>query len=145
MNKQFSILLTFIDNDNYYYLLDLDTIKNTVSFHPLKDNNTKSDYHLELKSSALVKVVDELNGIEINNIKYDGKGSLELLRQGKIDEIFDALSHSLTKKSNLIITMPKLLSELSDTYKTDIPITDALKTFISEINQLNDWKIFIEN
>lgn len=145
MNKQFSILLTFIDNDNYYYLLDLDTIKNTVSIHPLKDNNTKSDYHLELKSSALVKVVDELNGIEINNIKYDGKGSLELLRQGKIDEIFDGLSHSLTKKSNLIITIPKILSELSDTYKTDIPITDALKTFISEINQLNDWKIFIEN
>jgi hypothetical protein len=45
------------------------------------------------------------------------------------------------KTKNLLLIVPNLLNILSSTYETDLSLIEAIKTFIGEIRELDDWKI----
>ncbi|MBQ6334979.1 MAG: hypothetical protein IJI46_07935 [Erysipelotrichaceae bacterium] len=152
MEERFNIHVIIDDEGNKTHLLaTVDTKANEVLISqgkPLDDSdaaieklfNEKVNYHLNISSSFVVRLVDELQGIEVKGEKIDGKKALQLVRDDKLDEVVDALSKTLEKR-NLLKTIPSLLTSLNDTYQMDIAFMDIFKTLLSEINEINDWKV----
>ena len=152
MKQQFNIHTLITDVQKKIHLfVTVDTKANLVYIYPAKPENDsdeaigalfnkKVDYHLNISSDFVVKLVDELGGIEIENKKCDGKTALQLIREDRLDDVVDATADVLDKK-NLLTTIPALLKNLSDTYEMDIAIQDIVKTLFSEIRELKDWKI----
>ncbi len=160
MEKVFDIHATLIDQDNHgkkeHFFIHVDTIKNDTKIYQLDDAlidetkevdeqlkalfSRKAEYKMEILSDLMIRLVNELGGIDVDGSHIDGKTALKLIHEGGFDRIVDAIVKALSKK-NLILTIPNLLNSLGDTYKTDVPLLEAIKAFIGEISELNDWKI----
>ena len=160
MKKQFTIHCVLIDteNDNRkdHLFVKVDTVANHAGLceiaHSLMDPETEDtdsklkelfgllpDYHLKVKSDLLIKLVDQLGGIVIDNKTVNGKQTLKLFREKRLDDIVEAIGKALGGK-NLLKTVPSLLNILSENYETDMPIMDIVKTILGEVNDLKDWK-----
>ena len=160
MNSRFSIHAVLIDtqNDNKktHLFAKADTIANHTDIFQLTDEmiderrdidaqlkdlfGSKADYKIEILSDLIVKLTDELGGIDVNGRHINGTQALQLICEDRFDDVIDAIFKALGKK-NLLFTIPGLLNTLKDSYTTDLPMADALKTFVSEIPDLNKWKI----
>ena len=160
MDKTFSIHAVLTDtgraNGKTHLLAQVDTVKNRTLIYQLspamidegKDIDAQlndlfgktPEYKIEILSDLIVKLTDRLGGIDTSSGHIDGKQALQSVYDGHFDEVIDAIGKTLAKK-NLLLTVPGLLNALNDTYKTDLPLAEAIKTFISEIPELNDWKI----
>ncbi|MBQ9425988.1 MAG: hypothetical protein IJU42_08610 [Erysipelotrichaceae bacterium] len=160
MKKQFTIHCVLIDTENNnskdHLFVRVDTIANHADLyeisHSLMDPDTEDsdsklkqlfktvpDYHLKVKSDLLIRLVDQLGGIVIDGRTTDGKQTLLLFREKRLDDIVEAIGKALGGK-NLLKTVPSLLSILSENYETDMPIMDIVKTILGEVNDLKDWK-----
>lgn len=152
MENRFNIHTIITDEQRKIHLfVRTDTIANRVYiYHAKPENDTdeaieklfdeKVNYHLNISSDFVIRLVDELGGISIDGKKTDGKTALELIRNDQLDDVVNAVSNTLENK-NLIKVIPSLLSSLSDTYSMDIAVMDIIKTLWSEIRELKDWKI----
>lgn len=160
MNSIFSIHAVLIDTQNgnrkTHLLLKGDTVKNRTDIYQLSDSlidenkdidvqikelfGLTPDYQVQILSDLITKLTDELGGIDVGGKHIDGRQALQLVHEDHFDEVIDAIVKALSKK-NLIFTIPGLLNALKDSYKTDLPLAEAIKTFISEIPELGDWKI----
>ncbi|MCR4632923.1 MAG: hypothetical protein K5648_02225 [Erysipelotrichaceae bacterium] len=160
MDKTFSIHAVLTDtgraNKKTHLLAQVDTVRNHTLIYQLSDTLIDEDkdidsqlhdlfhetpgYKIEILSDLIVKLTDKLGGIDLPGGHIDGRQALQSVYDGHFDEVIDAIGKTLAKK-NLLLTVPGLLNALSDTYKTDLPLMEAIKTFISEIPELNDWKI----
>ena len=58
----------------------------------------------------------------------------------RFNQIIEAIAQSMGKK-NLLLTVPNLLNVLSNTYETDLSLIEAIRAFIGEIRELDDWKV----
>ena len=152
MKEQFNIHTLITDDQKKIHLfVTVDTAANRIYIHSAKPENDSDeaigalfnkdvDYHLNISSDFVVRLVDELGGIQIEDKTCDGKTALQLIREDKLDDVVDATADVLEKK-NLLTTIPALLKKLSDTYEMDIAIKDIITTLFSEIRELKDWKI----
>ena len=160
MNSIFTIHAVLIDTQNgsrkTHLLLKGDTIRNRTDIYQLSDSlidenndidaqikelfDLTPDYQVQILSDLITKLTDELGGIDVGGQHIDGRQALQLVHEDHFDEVIDAIVKALSKK-NLIFTIPGLLNALKDSYKTDLPLAEAIKTFISEIPELGDWQI----
>ena len=160
MEKQFTICATLIDTqrnnrlDIFFVLID--TIANRTYIYQLADElidpskdakelikelfNRDPDYQIRIKSDFLIRLVDELGGIDCGGRHIDGMQALAEVHDHHFDEVADAIAKKM-KTKNLLLIVPNLLNILSSTYETDLSLIEAIKTFIGEIRELDDWKI----
>ncbi|MBQ1624670.1 MAG: hypothetical protein II096_01400, partial [Erysipelotrichaceae bacterium] len=107
----------------------------------LKDLFDKTpNYYIDISSDLLIKLVDQLGGIDVGGLHIDGNAAMKEVKNSHFDLVIDGIAKALGKK-NLLLTVPSLVNTLKDTYKSDLNLMDAIKIFISEIGELNDWKI----
>ena len=144
MKQQFTIETILIDTElgsEERLFVSIDTQANRMKIYEnlTEEKFPNTDYHIRVKSDLLVNLVDQLGGIIIDNKKQDGKDTLKLLRENRIDAIVEAIGKAFSGK-NLLLTLPPLLSSLGDYYSSDIPFMDIIKTVLSEVNDLKDWK-----
>ena len=98
------------------------------------------NYYIDISSDLLIKLVDQLGGIDVGGLHIDGNAAMKEVKNSHFDLVIDGIAKALGKK-NLLLTVPSLVNTLKDTYKSDLNLMDAIKIFISEIGELNDWKI----
>ncbi len=160
MEKQFTICATLIDaqrnNRPDIFFVLIDTIANRTYIYQLADElidpskdakelikelfNRDPDYQIRIKSDFLIRLVDELGGIDCRGRRIDGREALAEVHDHHFDEVADAIAKKM-KTKNLLLIVPNLLNILSSTYETDLSLIEAIKTFIGEIRELDDWKI----
>ena len=142
MKEKFTIETILIDtelNNQEKLFVEIDTIANRMKIHENLKDLPISDYHIRIKSDMLVNLVDQLGGIVVDNQKRSGKDTLKLLRENRIDAIVEAIGKAFSGK-NLLLTLPSMLSSLNEYYRSDIPFMDIIRTILSEVKDLNDWK-----
>ena len=160
MEKRFTICASLVDSqrderrDDFFVLID--TIANRTYIYQLEDDlsdpgeNAVSkkkklfgkdpDYRITIKSEFLIRLVDELGGIDYSGFHINGAQAMEEVHNGSFGKIIEAIAQTLGKK-NLLLAVPNLLNVLNSTYETDLSLIEAVKTFIGEIRELDDWKI----
>ena len=142
MKQQFTIETILIDtelNNEEKLFVEIDTLANRMKIYENLNDFPAADYHVKVKSDLLVNLVDQLGGIIVDNKKRNGKDTLKLLRENRIDAIVEAIGRAFSGK-NLLLTLPSILSSLNEYYSSDIPFMDIVKTILSEVNDLKDWK-----
>lgn len=142
MKQQFTIETILIDtelNNEEKLFVEIDTLANRMKIYENLNDFPAADYHVKVKSDLLVNLVDQLGGIIVDNKKRNGKDTLKLLRENRIDAIVEAIGRAFSGK-NLLLTLPSMLSSLNEYYSSDIPFMDIVKTILSEVNDLKDWK-----
>ncbi|MBR4471647.1 MAG: hypothetical protein IKS54_10105 [Erysipelotrichaceae bacterium] len=142
MKQQFTIETILIDtelNNEEKLFVEIDTLANRMKIYENLNDFPAADYHVKVKSDLLVNLVDQLGGIIVDNKKQNGKDTLKLLRENRIDAIVEAIGRAFSGK-NLLLTLPSMLSSLNEYYSSDIPFMDIVKTILSEVNDLKDWK-----
>ncbi len=142
MKQQFTIETILIDtelNNEEKLFVEIDTLANRMKIYENLNDFPAADYHVKVKSDLLVNLVDQLGGIIVDNKKRNGKDTLKLLRENRIDAIVEAVGRAFSGK-NLLLTLPSMLSSLNEYYSSDIPFMDIVKTILSEVNDLKDWK-----
>ena len=153
MEKLFSvnglIIDTGDDDKQYTYYFMVDTIANKADIYYLEDRNlldkliehlnSKPDYSLTVKSGALEKLVDQLGNVKVDGKKITGKEAVAVAREGRLDDVLEGMLKSLSGK-NLFLVLPGLLNSVSDNFKTDIPLSELLKTALSEVGDLDKWR-----
>lgn len=142
MKQQFTIETILIDtelNNEEKLFVEIDTLANRMKIYENLNDFPAADYHVKVKSDLLVNLVDQLGGIVVDNKKRNGKDTLKLLRENRIDAIVEAIGRAFSGK-NLLLTLPSMLSSLNEYYSSDIPFMDIVKTILSEVNDLKDWK-----
>ena len=162
MEKKFTVYGIVIDqtdnNKGYHFFANVDTDANLAkAFYidrGLMGENSDQydakirkifdlavDYHLFVTSNALSVLVDTLGGITVKGKKADGEAALELLKDGQLMEVAEGVANALSSSGkSLMLQIPGLLSALKDTYSTDMPLMDVIKTAIGEIGDLKKWK-----
>jgi len=163
MEKTFNINATLTDtsrnNRKVRFYVTVDTVSNRIDIVQLKagaiDEKKDSDaqmekifgerpsYHMEVLSDLLVDLVDQLGGIEVKGKQVDGKKAFEMADAGELDDVCDGVLRSLRKK-NLLLTLPSLLSSLNANYRMDLSVGDLIKLVLSEVGELNDWKVSLK-
>lgn len=140
--NDFFVLVDTIANRTYIYQLDdeLTDPAEDVRVHMKKLFNRDPDYQITIKSEFLIRLVDELGGIDYKNRRISGTEAMEEVHSNHFGQIVEAIAKSMGKK-NLLLAVPNLLSVLSNTYETDLSLIEAIKTFIGEIRELDDWKV----
>lgn len=142
MKQQFTIETILIDtelNNEEKLFVEIDTLANRMKIYENLNDFPAADYHVKVKSDLLVNLVDQLGGIIVDNKKRNGKDTLKMLRENRIDAIVEAIGRAFSGK-NLLLTLPSMLSSLNEYYSSDIPFMDIVKTILSEVNDLKDWK-----
>ena len=142
MKQQCTIETILIDtelNNEEKLFVEIDTLANRMKIYENLNDFPAADYHVKVKSDLLVNLVDQLGGIIVDNKKQNGKDTLKLLRENRIDAIVEAIGRAFSGK-NLLLTLPSMLSSLNEYYSSDIPFMDIVKTILSEVNDLKDWK-----
>ncbi|MBR5340627.1 MAG: hypothetical protein IK151_01730 [Erysipelotrichaceae bacterium] len=153
MEKIFSVNGLIIDagddNKQYTYYFMIDTIANKADIYYLEDKNlydrlierlnNKPNYSLTVKSDALEKIVDQLGNVKVDGKKIKGKEAVAVAREGRLDDVLEGILKSLSGK-NLFLVLPGLLNSVSDNYKCDIPLSELLKTALSEVGDLDKWR-----
>ncbi len=144
-NKQrsdFFVLVNTAANRTFIYQLDeeLADTKQDARVHMKEIFGKLPDYQIRIRSEFLIRLVDTLGGIDFSNRHISGIEAMEEVYSGHFDLVIEAIAQTLGKK-NLLLTVPGLLNVLSDTYETDLSLVDAIKTFVGEIHELDDWKI----
>ncbi len=130
-----------ITDTNKTYLLKIDTIKNLADIYgeyEIRD----FDYHFETQSILLIKLVDELGGIRVDDSKIDGKKALELTSQGKFIKVVKAIVKAIENR-NLFMTITSLFRKLKKYIKTDLSFGDLVRLILSETIDLDKWKLEI--
>ena len=160
MEKIFDVKAIIIDKANNdkktYFFVHNDTIANSMKIFQLKDGlidenkeinpqlkdlfDKTPNYYIDISSDLLIKLVDQLGGIDVGGVHIDGNAAMKEVKNSHFDLVIDGIAKALGKK-NLLLTVPSLVNTLKDTYKSDLNLMDAIKIFISEIGELNDWKI----
>ncbi len=158
MEKTITINATLLDaNRKRPFYVNIDTIANRIDVYQLSDElidpkkdidkqlrdlfGTAPSYHMEVYAELLSRLVDQLGGIEVKGKKLNGTQAMESARKEGLDDIIDGILKALRSK-NLLLTLPGLLSSLSENYKTDLPLMDVIKTALSEVGELGEWKIY---
>ena len=101
----------------------------------------EAKYHLFVTSDALRMLVDTLGGISVKGKKVDGEAALALLKENALMEVAEGVYNALSSSGkNLVLQIPGLLAALKDTYATDMPLMDVVKTALGEISDLKKWK-----
>ena len=160
MEKRFTICASLIDTQrnnqrNDFFVL-VDTIANRTCIYQLDDEmidpaedarahvkrlfGRTPDYQITIKSEFLIRLVDELGGIDYKNRRISGTEAMEEIHDNRFNQIIKAIAQSMGKK-NLLLAVPNLLNVLSNTYETDLSLIEAIRTFIGEIRELDDWKV----
>jgi len=101
--------------------------------------NERPQYHLSVYASGLIRLVDTLNGIEIKNKEVNGEEALEMVKEGMLDEVASAILEKLRHSGNLLFLLPNLLNVLKDSYSTDLPLLEVIKTVLSEAGDLQKY------
>ena len=156
MNKEITIAGTLIDkgdNDKaYYFFFDADTDANRGIVYQLPSNigdidqyiaekfNKQPLYKIVMLSDFFVKLVDELGGITVNGQNINGQQAAQMIREGKYMPVATG-AFAKVKGMNLMFTVPGLLNKLSDTYRTNLPVMDAIKIVLAERKDFDKWKI----
>ena len=130
-----------ITDTNKTYLLKIDTIKNLADIYGEYDTDD-FDYHFETQSILLIKLVDELGGIRVDDSKIDGKKALELTSQGKFIKVVKAIVKAIENR-NLFMTITSLFRKLKKYIKTDLSFGDLVRLILSETIDLDKWKLEI--
>jgi len=100
----------------------------------------RPQYHLTIYATALIRLVDTLGGIEIAGKKVNGEKTLELVKDGRVDEVANAIAEAFRNAGNIFFVLPNLLSILKNSYQTDLPILEVVKTVIGEAGQLDSYQ-----
>ena len=160
MKNAFTIHCVLIDTENGnkkdHLFAKVDTIANRAFLYEvgkdlmdpeMSDTDQKlkelfgsaPDYHLEVKSDLLTALVDQLGGIIIDGERADGKKTLKLFREKRLDDIIEAIGLALDGK-NRLKTVPSRLSVLKENYETDMPLMEIVRTILGEVNDFRDWR-----
>ena len=162
MEKKFTVYGIVIDqtddNKGYHFFAHVDTEANLAKAFYIDRElmGTKTDqydsrikeifgmeakYHLFVTSDALRMLVDTLGGISVKGKKVDGEAALALLKENALMEVAEGVYNALSSSGkNLVLQIPGLLAALKDTYATDMPLMDVVKTALGEISDLKKWK-----
>ena len=140
---------------NYHFFANADSTKNKAVLcyvdRTLFDESKSADdtleeilhirpqYHLTVYATALIRLVDTLGGIEIAGKKMNGEKALEFVKDGRVDEVANAIAEAFRNAGNVFFVLPNLLSVLKNSYKTDLPILEVVKTVIGEAGQLDSY------